>query len=66
MDHIYREMGYSRVLSHFGKNRFFPELQTASLTKSFMEGMKSQTTQQNKTIADLITNQLKRDEAYRT
>jgi hypothetical protein len=36
-----------------------------SLTESFMEEMKSQTAQQNKTIADLIANQLKRDAEYR-
>jgi hypothetical protein len=37
-----------------------------TLTESFIEDMKSQTAQQNKTIADLIANQLKRDEEHRT
>jgi hypothetical protein len=36
-----------------------------SLTESFMEEIKSQTAQQNKTIADLIANQLKQDAEYR-
>jgi hypothetical protein len=37
-----------------------------TLTESFTEDLKSQTAQQNKTIADLIANQLKRDEAHQT
>jgi hypothetical protein len=36
-----------------------------TLTESFIEDMKTQTAQQNQTITDLITNQLKRDKAYR-
>jgi uncharacterized protein YaiL (DUF2058 family) len=36
-----------------------------TLTKSFIEDMKNQTAQQKQTITDLITNQLKRDDAYR-
>jgi hypothetical protein len=35
-----------------------------SLTESFLEDMKSQAAQQNKTISDLIASQLQRDEAY--
>jgi hypothetical protein len=35
-----------------------------SLTESFLEDMKSQAAQQNKTISDLIASQLQRDKAY--
>jgi hypothetical protein len=36
-----------------------------SLTKSFIDDMKSQSAQQNPTISDLISSQVKCDEAYR-
>jgi hypothetical protein len=41
------------------------QLLFTSLTKSFIDDMKSQSAQQNQTISDLISSQVKRDKEYR-